>query len=282
MSATATDARAATAEVIIRQPGEAERAPGKFARRRSFTDNLLRFGTPILILVLWQVTVKSGLMDRRFWPAPTDIFLAMVNAIRDGSLANAAGASISRILIGYVIGAGIGIVAGLVLGVFRPIRVALDPIISAIYTVPKLAVLPLLLLLFGLGDAPKIILISLGVFFVTVISTTAAVLAIPAGYLEPAQSFGATRMQTFSHVIAPAVLPEVFVALRLAAGQAVLLMIGIEFVQGNQGFGYLIWNSWQLYMADRMYVGIVAVAVMGVIFQTLVKWIGARLTPWKS
>ncbi|MCG2621313.1 ABC transporter permease [Arthrobacter sp. I2-34] len=274
--------RNTTSRRIERKPGPVERNPRAFMRRRRIIDNLLRIGAPILLIVAWQLVVSTGLLDRRFWPAPTDVLLSFQENVATGRLAEALVSSMTRILLGYLIGSVAGILGGIALGVFRPLRIALEPIISAVYTVPKLAILPLLLLLFGLGDVPKIILIALGVFFVTIISTIAAVTSIPEGYLEPARSFGANRVQTFRHIIVPAIMPDIFVALRLAAGQAVLLMIGIEFVQGDEGLGYMIWNSWQLFLADRMYVGIVSVALVGVVFQTTVKWIGQRLTPWEK
>lgn len=245
-------------------------------------DNLLRFGTPVLIVLLWQLSATVEVLDRRFFPAPTQIARAFTKAVDSGVLQAALSVSIRRLLIGYLMGLTAGILLGFLLGVVRFLRVALEPVISAVYTVPKLAILPLFLLIFGLGDMPKILVVALSVFFITCISTISAVTNIPDSYREPARSFGASPFKTFTHVMLPAVLPDIFVALRLAAGTAVLVMIGIEFVQGGAGIGWMIWNSWQLFLADRMYVGIVSVALLGVIFQTLVKFIGRRLTPWTN
>ena len=272
----------ATGTVVTRRPGPAEADPVRFLKRRRRTDNLLRFGVPLLLLVLWQLFSMAEVLDRRFFPAPTEIARALVDAVKSGVLQDAVWVSVRRMLIGYVIGSAVGILAGFALGVVRPLRIAFEPVLSALYTVPKLAILPLLLLIFGLGDTPKILLIAMSVFFIVCISTTASVWGLSEAYREPARSFGAPPLKTFGHVLLPAVLPEIFVSLRIAAGTAVLVLIGIEFVQGGEGMGWLIWNSWQLFLADRMYVGIVTVAVIGVIFQTLVKWIGRMLTPWAS
>ncbi|TQC48770.1 ABC transporter permease [Rhodococcus sp. WS4] len=266
--------------LIERRPGAAEQDLDRYLRTRRRKDAALRFGAPVLLVVLWQIVSMSGLVDQRFWPAPTAVFEAFVESLQSGQLLDALGVSVSRILVGFAFGAVAGIVGGLALGSVRGLRIALEPTISALYTVPKLALLPLLLLIFGLGDTPKIILIALAVFFIVVISTTAAVSGVPESYREPARSFGASRFQTFRHVIAPAIIPEVFVGLRIAAGNAVLVLIGIEFVQGGAGLGWMIWNSWQLFAADTMYVGIITVALLGAVFQSAIMLVGRLSTPW--
>lgn len=267
-------------DVVSRVPSKAELDPIGSRRRRRRIDNVLRFGTPVLIVGLWQLSAMAELLDRRFFPAPTEIAEAFVKAIDSGVLQEALKVSVTRLLVGYFFGAVVGILVGFALGVVRPLRVALEPVISALYTVPKLAILPLLLLIFGLGSLPKILLVALSVFFITCISTISAVTGVSDSYREPARSFGASPLKAFTHVMLPAVLPDIFVSLRLAAGTGVLVMIGIEFVQGGEGIGWMIWNSWQLFLADRMYVGIVAVALLGVLFQSLVQLIGRLLTPW--
>ncbi|MDN5913568.1 MAG: ABC transporter permease [Pseudonocardia sp.] len=243
-------------------------------------DNALRFGVPIGLLVVWQLAAMLDLFDRRFFPSPGDVMASLDTAVSTGVLQEAALVSTYRLVFAFVAGALAGLVMGFLLGRIRRLNVALDPIISALYTVPKLAMLPILLLIFGLSDLPILVLIAASVFFIVVISTTAAVTTVQKHYMEPAQCFGATRLQTLRHVILPASLPSVFVALRLAAGNAVLVLIGIEFVQGGAGMGYLIWNSWQLFDVGRMYVGVVLVAVFGVLFQALITGLGRVLTPW--
>ncbi|WP_433368272.1 ABC transporter permease [Streptosporangium sp. CA-115845] len=267
-------------DIVLRRPDLAERDPVRFQRRRVLVDNLLRFGTPVLILAVWQAISSSGLVDQRFWPPPSEIVVSFVELVSSGLVIEAAASTIQVLMLGYLGGSLAGILLGVLLGSIRKLRTAIEPIISALYTVPKLAVLPLLLMVFGLGMTPKVLLVAFGVFFIVVISTMSAVAGIPEGYLEPARSFGASRLQTFRHVTLPAMVPEVFTSLRIAIGTAVLLVIGIEFVQGRDGLGFLIWNSWQVFLADRMYAGIVTVSLIGVALQSSVTWIGRRIAPW--
>lgn len=276
----ASDAPLAAGESLKIRPRYSAADRVRRKRRSTAIDNALRFGVPIALVVLWQVGAMVEIYDRRFFPAPEDVVRSFDRAIENGTLQDALQVSGYRLIVGFVAGAIIGLVAGYLLGRVRRLAIAFEPLISAFYTVPKLALLPILLLIFGLNDLPILILIAASVFFIVVISTMAAVSSVQGTYLEPAECFGATRFQTVRHVILPASLPAVFVSLRLAAGNAVLVLIGIEFVQGSKGMGYLIWNSWQIFDVGRMYVGVVLVALFGVLFQMSISGLGKLLTPW--
>ncbi|WP_083749636.1 ABC transporter permease [Frankia sp. CcI49] len=279
-SASATAATAGGAVTVVRAPGALERDRSRYQRRQRVVDMALRFGTPIVLLLLWQWASTSGAIDRQFWPPPTEVASAFGDSVSSGYLGENLWKTFVRLIYGYAGGAAAGILLGLLLGTVRALRVALEPIVSALYTVPKLAIFPLLLLVFGVGDAPKIILTGLGAFFVTCLSTLAAVVSVPAPMHEPMRSFQASWLQTFRHLTVPAVLPEVFHALRLGAGMAVLVLVGMEMIQGANGLGAMIWSSWQVFDTGRMYVGIVVAAVFGVLFQSAIKWAGTLLLPW--
>src|SRR6185312_14643218 len=123
------------------------------------------------------------------------------------------------------------------------------------YTVPKLAILPLLLLILGIGEAPKLTLIAVTVFFIVLINTNGALEAVPPAHVEAGRSFGLNRIDMIRHIILPAASPQIFVGLRIAAGMAVLALVGAEFVAAESGLGYLIWNSWNLGIPSYMYIG---------------------------
>ena len=261
-------------------PGRAETHPEQHARRQRAEELALAFATPVIFLVLWEVAAQAGVMDRRFFPAPTEIFKAAMDMVEKGILWKDLVASTYRIVGGFALGTVAGVLAALWLGLSRLARAALDPFLSALYTVPKLALLPLLLLIFGLGEFPKILLVALTVFFLVWITCMEAIMTIPESYREAARSFGASGWAMFRHVTWPAMLSQLFVAMRLAIGTAVLVIVGIEFVQASEGVGYRIWHSWSLFQANRMYVGLCVVALMGFGFGVLVRWIGYWALPW--
>lgn len=261
-------------------PGFSDLFPDRWARRRRTQAIVLGIATPVLLLVLWQIAAEANWIDQRFFPAPTKIWGAAVSSMQSGQLATDTWATLYPLLLGLVFGFLGGCILGFTMGLVRPLRLAFDPVLSALYTVPKLALLPLLLLIFGYGLVPKVVLIGLGVFFIIWISVQEAVVSIPAGYLETARSFKVGRFKTFFRVIFPEVLPEIFVSLRIAVGNAVLIAVGVEFVNGSEGLGFRIWNSWTLFIADKMYVGIVLVAIIGYLLRLLVDVLRRASIPW--
>lgn len=266
--------------LICIQPGNAEQDPVGHARRARVKERALSILTPIAFLLLWEFAAYGGWLDTRFFPAPSQIAVAAVSMLASGSLQKDLAISITRVLLGFALGVASGLVAGLILGLSQLTRAALDPFFSALYTVPKLAILPLLLLIFGLGETPKILVIATTVFFIVWISCMEAVITIPYSYREVALSFGANRWEMFKHVIWPALLPPLFVSMRISIGMAVLVLVGVEFVQADVGIGYRIWHSWSLFQPKEMYVGICAIAILGVVFAALIKIIGDLLIPW--
>ncbi len=272
----------ATMRCVRILPGVAERDPRRYARAVARENRVLAIATPALFLLAWEIAGQIGWLPVRFFPPPSRIVQTAVAMAASGELQRDVAASVLRIVAGFFLGVVTGAVAGLLLGLSRRAHAALDPFLSALYTVPKLAILPLLLLIFGLGELPNIILVGMTVFFLVWITCMEAVLTIPESYREAARSFGAHGWTMFVHVIWPAMLPQLFVAMRISVGTAVLVIVGVEFVQADVGIGYRIWHSWSLFQADRMYVGICVVALLGYAFATIVRWCGQLAIPWAS
>jgi sulfonate transport system permease protein len=265
---------------VTRQPGPAEANPRRWLRQQRWLERGLAISAPVALLLIWQICADQGVIDERFFGSPSAVVTDGIALIRDGELQRHLLTSTVRVLIGYAAGATAGLAAGLLLGYSRLLRATFEPLLNALYVVPKLAVLPILLLAFGIGELPKVVLIAIAVFFIVALSSLSAALLTPKGFIEVAESFNASRWRVFRQVILPNALPQVFAALRLASGMAVLMLVGVEFVNAQTGLGYLIWHSWSLFLAGQMYVGIVTVAVFGVVFSSLVKWIGQLVVPW--
>ncbi len=169
---------------------------------------------------------------------------------------------------------------GLLLGMFRVPRLLLGPVFAALYPVPKLALLPLLLVIFGLGDASKWAAIAIAAFFLVFYNTLAGVMQIPPIYLDVARNAGASRFQVFRTLALPAALPDVFTGLRLATGTAFVVLAAVEFVGARSGLGSFIWTSWNTLQVDKMYLGIIVLTVLGYLAILLVNWLEGRLVPW--
>jgi ABC-type nitrate/sulfonate/bicarbonate transport system permease component len=263
-------------------PGRAEIDPAGHARKVRWQRRLLGILTPVVLLVLWEVAFQVGWIDARFFPGPSRIAESAVEMIRSGQWFSDLGVTLRTIFIGGGGGFLAGALVGTILASFKRLRFALEPTLGALYTIPKLALLPLMLLIFGLGDLPGQLLVGLGIFFISWLTVLEAVLQIPEGYREAASSFGVRRLRAVRHVVLPAILPALFVGLRISIGQAVLIVITIEYLIGDKGIGFRIWHSWSLFAADQMYVGIVTVALLGFVLQSVVQFVGAKVAPWSS
>jgi NitT/TauT family transport system permease protein len=251
-------------------------------RRRERWGERLALLSPIVILLVWEVLSSTNTIDKRFFPPPSSIVDELHENLDNGKLLGHVRDSLSRILIGFLIGSGLGLVVGLALGMFRLPRLILGPVFAALYPVPKIAIFPLLLIIFGLGDASKWAAIAIGAFFLVFYNTLGGVLQIPTIFLDVARNAGASRLQVFRTVALPAALPDVFTGLRLATGTSFVILAAAEFVGAKSGLGVFIWTSWMTLQVDRMYLGIVVLALLGYLSITFVSWLEARLVPWAA
>ncbi|MEN2740647.1 ABC transporter permease [Microbacterium sp. X-17] len=257
-------------QIVRRVPGSAELHPRRHSRRRRTIFLILAWGTPIALFLIWELTARSGAIDVRFFPAPSTIWTSGVRAIGSGVLLDAIVATVQKLVIGYLIGVAIGVLLGLILGMSWIVRAALENMLVALYTLPKLALFPVFLLIFGFGDAPQIVLVAVSVFFVVVLSTTTAVGSVEQGYRDAASVLGANRLQLMRHVVVPAALPGIATAVRLAAGIGMLVVVGIEMVSGSNGLGYLIYQRSQVFDPGTMYAAVICAGLIGVAFTGLV------------
>jgi NitT/TauT family transport system permease protein len=245
------------------------------------SDILIAILSPILLLAAWQVAVVSGFVDYRFVPAPLQIVDTFGEMIGSGELFKHIMISLGRVAAGFALGVGSGVIIGLTMGIFRPVRAALTPIVAALFPIPKLAILPIIILFFGLGEFSKILVIAIGVFFISVINTVSGVINIDKIYLDVASNLGVKGRSFYRHVAIPGALPAIVTGGKVSMGVALLLIVAAEFVGASSGIGYLIWSSWQNFSLDRMFVGLVTLAAIGYIFTRALEFLEGRILPWK-
>lgn len=268
----AVSADGLTARVLV--PSE-KRAVGQAA------EKTLSILSPLLLLAVWEVLVRTGLLDARFFPAPSMVVGTFWRLLLSGELLTHVGISLLRSLIGFAMGALPGLVLGLSMGLFPLARAAIWPSIGALYPIPKIAILPLVMLLFGLGEPSKWVIIAIGVFFPVLINSMAGVMGIEKIYHDVGKNFGANRLNRYLTIALPGALPLVIAGLRLGWGIALLLIVAAEFVASKSGLGYLIWGSWQTFAVEEMYVGIITISALGYLSFLLLDALGRLLVPWK-
>jgi NitT/TauT family transport system permease protein len=250
-------------------------------RSRRWRDLILSIATPLVLLALWQFGAMFGWIDGRLFTPPVTIFTTGVSMVASGALFDDLVPSVLRLAAGFALATVFGVLAGLVMGVWRPVRAALGPLFTVLFAVPKVAILPLFLLIFGLNETPRIFVVFVAVFFVVQINTLAGIIEIDSRILEAGRAYKAVGLKQFRYVLLPGALPAIFTSFRLAAGLAVVVVVSVEFVAANSGLGYLIWNSWQLFQPAQMYVGLIVVSIVGAALTGLVILVERLVLPWK-
>lgn len=252
------------------------------AQHRRFAEVALTIASPILLLLLWEVISRSGRIDQRFWPAPSSLWGTANQMVRCENLLGETWISVERILAGFALGAIPGVIVGLLMGISWPVRAFLMPIATAIYAIPKIALLPLVLIALGTGELARWVIVALSIFFVVALSTMGGVLALDPIYTDVARNFGGERWTLFRTVALPGATPAIFTGLRLALGFALIVVVGTEFVRPNGGIGSLIWESYSILSIKKMYIGLIVTALLGWLLILLLDLIERWLVPWRS
>ena len=249
---------------------------------RQAQERLLYLVSPIGLLLLWEFLLWAGFGDRRFIPAPSDIAVRFWELSKSGELAWHTLVTLYRVFAGFFIGAIPAIAVGLLMAMFRPVRLFFDPLVAALFPIPKVALMPLLLLAFGFGDASKIALVATAVFFPVVVNTYAGAANIDKLYWDVAKNYGASPLVLFTRVVFFGALPLIFAGLKIALAVSFVVLVAAEFVASKSGLGYLIWNSWELLQVDYMFVGIVVIGIIGLVTSALLQEIERKCIPWKQ
>jgi NitT/TauT family transport system permease protein len=263
----------------IRVRQSAGQARGSFLAG-PLAERIVTLLAPLALLLLWEGLVQARILDRRFFPAPSSIvgtFLSLAQTSLPGHI----WISLSRAAVGFLIGAVPAILLGVLMGLVPLVRAALQPIVGALFAIPKVAILPLVMLMFGLGEQSKWAIIAIAVFFQVLISTTAGVANIDRIYLDVGRNFGAGRLATLWTIALPGALPVIFAGIRLGWGVSLLLLVTAEMVAAKSGLGYLIWQSWQTFTIEEMYVGLVTIAALGMFSFWLLDVLEGWLIPWR-
>jgi NitT/TauT family transport system permease protein len=232
-------------------------------------------------LVCWEIAIMLGLLPRLYFPPPTAIARKLVELFADGTLPRNLGMSLYRMAVGLLIGTGLGFLGGVSMGRSTALRRIADPIVGAVYPIPKIAILPLVMIFLGIGESSKLFVISIAAFFPMLITTLAGVLQIPSIYFEVAANYGTGRKRLLTRVILPASLPTVLSGLRIALNSVMHVTIAIEVVAAVTGLGALVWYSWETFDVEELYATLVVIAVLGIGATYIVNRLSRELVPWR-
>lgn len=265
--------------IHIRARGETPPSP---LMRLARSEGFAAIASPIFILGVWEILVRTGLLDARFFPTPSSVIVELFVLIQSGQLFIDIGWTVLRVIIGTLLGAIPGLIFGVLLGLSPILRAFIQPAINALYPVPKIAMFPLIMMIFGIGETSKWIIVAVAVFFQMFFSTLAGVVNIDRIYLDVASNFKANRWQTYWTIAMPGALPFIFTGLQLGVGMALIVVIIAENFGTQVGVGFMIWRSWQIFEVRDMYVGLIVVAFLGYCFQLLLQQLQRKVIPWKG
>jgi NitT/TauT family transport system permease protein len=262
-------------------PFKVEQQEWKKRQVKERLKQVLTITSPIFILILWEFLSRTGLVDARFFPPPTAIIATFLDMGANGELFQHINISLYRIFAGFLLGVIPAVILGLLMGLYSPIRHFFSPLIMALMPIPTLALLPLILIIFGIGEVSKIVTIAGSVFFPVVINTVAGVVNIDNIYLDVAKNYGASKKDFFFKIALPGSLPVMLEGIQMGQAIALLTIVAAEMMGANSGIGYLIWTSYSAYLLKEMYVGLVLISFFGYLFSLGLRGLQKKLLPWK-
>jgi sulfonate transport system permease protein len=244
-------------------------------------SGLLRLISPIVLLLLWQAASSSGLLPARLIAAPVKIAQTAVDLTTAGTLPEAIGVSLQRVVCGFAIGAVAAIALALAAGLSRFGENAIDPPMQMLRALPFYGLIPLFILWFGIGETPKVALVALGVAFPLYLNTFAGIRGVDGKLVEAGRALRLSRTALIRHVILPGALSQTLVGLRQSLGVAWLALIVAEQVNADSGLGWMINDAREFMRTDVIVVGLVVYSALGLITDALVRLIERRALAWR-
>ncbi|MBY0011848.1 ABC transporter permease subunit [Paenibacillus typhae] len=248
--------------------------------RKKLLLTALPWALPVLILVIWQIFTTSGIVAGNILPQPAQVGRAALELIRSGELADNVAISARRALLGFLTGGTIGFLLGLFNGVWARAELLLDTTIQMVRNIPHLALIPIAILWFGIGEETKLVLVSLGVFFPIYLNTFHGIRSVDPKLVEMGKVYGYRGASLYGHVILPGALPAILVGVRQSLGIMWLTLIVAETVAADSGIGYMAMNAREYMRMDIIVLSILLYAVLGKLSDSLAKLLEKSWLRW--
>ncbi|MFD2637967.1 ABC transporter permease [Piscibacillus salipiscarius] len=260
---------------------EVEQEDLRRRQRNNRIKQLLTISSPVLMLLIWELLSRTAVIDPRFFPAPTLIIETLFSMGASGELFEHVKVSLIRILSGFLLGVIPAITLGLIMGMYSSIRHFFSPLIMALMPIPTLAMLPIILIIFGIGEFSKMVTIALSVFFPVVINTVAGVMSIDKVYADVAKNYGANPKDFFMKIALPGAMPVMMEGIQMGQAIALLTIVAAEMIGARSGIGYVIWMNYKAFLIPEMFVGLLLISFFGYLFSLLLRGLQSKLIPWK-
>jgi len=237
---------------------------------------------PAAVLVLWELCSRLAIVSPRYFPAPTTVGGVLADRVAAGDLGAALLVTLTRLAFAFALAAVPAVPLGLLMGIARPVRHVVEPYLAFIFPVPKITLLPFLLIILGVGEPAFVLTGASSAFFQIVISTLAGVQTMDPRLLDVGRNYGAHGLRLFRKVILPAALPAIFTGLRLGLGLALVTLVAVEFIAAKSGLGHLVYRHWQMLSTPEMYAAFALVGALGLVLTRGLRALQARVLTWQE
>jgi NitT/TauT family transport system permease protein len=246
---------------------------------------LWRIVKPLLAIAvfagIWEAAPRLGLVDEVFLPPLSTVLGSFVDLVRSGEMAQHVEASLARSVVGFVIAVAVAVPVGVAIAWYKPIAEFLGPLLELFRNTAALALLPVFVLILGIGETSKIALVVYAGFFPILLNTINGVRTVDPLLVKAAVSLGFSPLRLFAKVILPAAVPSIFTGVRMAAAASILVLIAAEMIGARAGLGYLITAAQQNFQIPQMYAGILAISLVGLLFNAVLVGVERRLSRWR-
>lgn len=237
---------------------------------------------PLVLIVLWQIAANGGKINVQLFPSPAKIYQAFFKSVETGKLQANIFISLKRVLIGYLYGAVLGVIVGVLLGLSKKAYRLFSFLLEILRPIPIIAWVPVLIMILGIGETSKIIVIMIGSFWSIFLNTYDGIRNVDAKYLEVSNMFMKTKTETVLRVMLPAALPGIFTGLRIGIGSAWISVIGAELIASSAGLGYMISYSREMAQPANMYVAVFIIGIIGYLINGILKLIEKKALKWNG
>ena len=231
--------------------------------------------------LLWEIICRLGLVNPLFLPAPSGVLLTLGKLLKSGELATHVSVSLYRALMGFLLAAVIAVPHGILIAWFRTVEDITNPLVELFRPIPAVALIPVAILWFGIGNVSKIVIIAFACYFPIILNTISGVRQVDVNLLKVAKLFGANRTQTLTKIILPSAFPFIMTGLRLGIAVALILLIVTEMIGARSGLGFMIIDAEYTFKTERMFAGIFTIGFIGFFLNEVMVVIEQRLSRWK-
>jgi NitT/TauT family transport system permease protein len=240
------------------------------------------FVSPLIAVLVWELLAQAGILRANYVPAPSQLAPHLVELLAGGELWRHLTMTLYRLSLSFLFALVPAVLLGLCLGMSRGLRLALEPLLNSLYAVPKIALLPLVMLVLGVNERTLIFTSTLTSFVQMTVSTTGGVLAVDRNVLDAGKNYGATGWRLFRYVLFPSALPDIFTGMRIGLGLTLVLVIAVELTAAQEGLGAFIWTAGQTFAAKNLFSAFIVIGALGWLLTYGLERLGRWLMPWQQ